>query len=478
MSKCFYDDSNEKSILHYAKKLVGKSIAEILEGTDKSVDIKNKGIIGTIIEEFYFGIMPNSSPLPDFEKVGIELKIIPLIQQRRKVAVKERTKVCSINYMKLVDEEWQTSHAKQKLNKILFIYYLYEKENIKNSSIKKVDLWELGKDSSELIIKDDWLRVKQRVVDGYAHELSEKEFHLLSASRSGSGGRDANGILKDLVEQPNQSFQAKALKRAFSLKQSFTNQIWDALNRVKFESVLDSLDIKDINDFESTILSALHKYRGKTILELSQIFEIKIGNGKNQVATVLKKMIGFKSVTSKIKEFEQLGILVKSIKLRREDKMPLEAISFATMKLQEFIEEEWEESTFKSYISKILFIPVYHDGEGLNEKYLASAFFWTPSHVEEQKIYKEWKMYQEEVLSGACRVTQIQNSSKKGYKEVSSLSKESQTESIHMRPHGKDSSDRDEDSLGNSIVKQCFWLNKKFIQSLILNSQKISIDKK
>lgn len=140
MSKLLYDDSSEISILKYAKKLVGKTITQILEGSSKKVDIKNKGIIGTIIEEFYFGIKPNNSPLPDFEKVGVELKIIPLIKQTRKIAVKERTKVCSINYVKLIDEEWQTSHAKTKLNKILFIYYLYDKENIEASCVKKVDL--------------------------------------------------------------------------------------------------------------------------------------------------------------------------------------------------------------------------------------------------------------------------------------------------------------------------------------------------
>lgn len=467
MGEYLYDESNEISIVKYANKLVGKTVSEILEDTTKKVDIKNKGIIGTIIEEFYFNIMPNNSPLPDFEKVGIELKIIPLIQQKRKIAVKERTKVCSINYEKLINEEWQTSHAKTKLNKILFIYYLYDKDNIEASCVKKVNLWKLGEDKSEMIIEDDWLRAKQKVVDGYAHELSEKEFKVLATSRSGSGGKDKNGILKDLVNQPNTFFEAKALKRAFSLKQSFTNQIWDELNRVKFESILDSLKIENMKDFEYKILSALHKYEGKSILELSQIFDIKIANGKNQVATILKKMIGFKNVSSKIKEFEQLGILVKSVKLRREDNILLEAISFPTMKLQEFAQESWEESTFKSYITKILFIPVYHDGKGLEEKYLASAFFWTPSKEEETQIHDEWKMYQNEVKIGACKVKRIKNSSKKGYKEVSALSKESQTQIIHMRPHGKDSTDRDEDTFGNSIVKQCFWLNKKFVHKLI-----------
>lgn len=466
-----YNNANLESILNYAEGLVGKKISDILDKDNQNIEIKNKGIIGNIIETSYFKIKQNSSPLPDFEKVGVELKIIPLTQQINKIAVKERTKICSINYQTLINEVWENSHAREKLNKILFIYYLYDKENIKNSLIKKIDLWELSKDKSEIIIQDDWLKAKQKILNGYAHELSEKNFKILSPARSGSGGVDKNGQKKDLVSQPNTKYQEKALKRAFTLKQSFTNQMWNELNAVKYESILEILNITDMNEFEKKILNALHQYEGKSIIEISKSFDIKVGKGKNQIATIIKKAIGFKNVNSKIKEFEQLGVLVKTIKVRKKDNMPFEDISFATMKLQEFEQEKYDSSVFKEYIQKILFIPVYHEKETLQEKYLGYAFFWSPSQEEETTIKEEWQNYQNEVLSGACKISQVVNNSKKGYKEVSSLSKASQTSIIHMRPHGKDSNDRDSDSLGNSIVKQCFWLNKKFVQKLINNSR-------
>jgi len=470
VSSFIYDNSDINSVLKYAKKLQGKKISQIINEKFKNIDIKNKGIIGNVIEECYFGIKQNSSMLPDFQKIGVELKIIPLIKHSKKIAVKERTKVCSINYITLAKEDWENSHAKNKLNKILFIYYLYDKKDIKNSIIKKVDLWELAKDKSELIILDDWLKVKQKVVNGYAHLLSEKEFCILSPSRSGSGGVDKYGQKKDLVPQPNQIYEKKALKRAFSLKQSFTNQIWNELNNVKYESILEILNISEIDDFELKIIQQLNKYNEKSISELSSLFDIKIPNGKNQVATIIKKTIGFKSVNSKIKEFEQLGIVVKTIKLRRKDCMPLEAISFPTMKLKEFEKECYENSTFRRYIEKILFIPIYSDSKLLDENYLGKAFFWTASQDEDTIIKKEWKLYQKKVLNGACKVTKVKNRSKKGYKEVSDLPKESDTKMIHLRPHGRDSNDRDFDSLGNTIVKQCFWLNKKFIQKLVIKS--------
>jgi len=468
-----YDNLNITSILKYANKLVGKTINNIIISSPyKNIyKTKDKGNIGKIIEKHWFDIEPNNSPEPDFDKVGVELKIIPLIQQRTKIAVKERTKICSIDYKKLVCETWNKSHAKEKLNKVLFIYYLYDKDNIKNSLIKKIDLWELNQGNNEFIIKYDWLKVQQKVKDGYAHELSEGLCKVLAPARSGSGGKDKNGKLKDLVIQPIQKYSNDALKRSFSLKQSFTNQRWNELNKkIKYESIIDSLNINEFDNFENIILENINKYEGKSIQELSDIFSLNISSrSKNQIATIIKKSIGFKSVKSNIKEFEQLGIMVKTIKVRKNDNYPFEAISFQTMKLQELIEETWEESTFKEYINKILFVPVYSDNKDstLEEKYIGKSFFWSPSIKEESIIEKEWNQYKSEVANGQCKIHKVIINSKKGFKEVSELSKESETSKIHMRPHGRDSNDRDKDSFGNSIVKQCFWLNKSFIQKLL-----------
>ncbi len=468
-----YDNSNITSIVNYANKLVGKTIDDILVDSSQKdeLNIKNKGIIGTIIEEYWFGIKPNSSSLPDFDKVGVELKIIPLIQQKTKISVKERTKICSINYKKLILETWDKSHAKKKLNKILFIYYLYDKENIKKSLIKKIDLWELSQGNNEVIIKHDWINIQNRVKEGYAHKLSESLCKVLAPTRSGSGGYDKNGNLKDLVIQPIQIYSIDALKRSFTLKQSFTNQRWNELNKqIRYESIIDSLNIDKFDKFEDAILENINKYEGKSIQELSNIFSLDIKNrSKNQIATIIKKSIGFKSIKSNIKEFEQLGIILKTIKIKRSNNYPFEAISFPSMKLQELILENWENSTFKEYINKILFVPVYSDNKksSLDKKYLGKSFFWSPSVEEENTIKKEWEQYKSEVANGQCKIHLVTVVSKKGFKEVSDLSKESKTSIIHMRPHGRDSNDRDEDGLGNSIVKQSFWLNKGFIQKLL-----------
>ena len=162
--------------------------------------------------------------------------------------------------------------------------------------------------------------------------------------------------------------------------------------------------------------------------------------------------------------------IVKTINVREKDNKPFEAISFPAMRLNEFVnEKDWSDSILREYLNKILFIPVVKKNKNskIDEKYLGKSFFWEPSAKEEKIIRNEWLQYKKEVLDGRCKIVKIPAKNKKGYIEVSKLSKESQTEIIHMRPHGRDSNDRDEDYLGNSIVKQCFWLNKLFVKKLI-----------
>jgi DNA mismatch repair protein MutH len=477
------------SILKRASESIGLTIREICDSSSvdiKELNIKNKGNIGNLIEEHWFSIKNNNSPLPDFAEAGIELKVIPLAKNKdNSYFVKERTKICSIDYHKLIDEKWDDSHAKIKINKILFMYYFYDKADILNSTIKKIDLFEL-KGNDALVISNDWNSVHNYVKEGKAHELSETISSVLAASRSGSGGTDKYGVLKDLVSQPIKTFEDKALKRAFSLKQSFTNQRWNEINKKKYESILETLHISNGN-FEKEIILKLKLLEDLTLGEVAKKFDINVPNGKNAAATIIKKSIGFKNVNSRIKEFEQLGIQVKTISTRKSDFKPWEAVSFPTFKLKELVKEQWDEGideeegltwercSFKEEINRILFIPILkNEKEGVptDEKVIGKAFFWSPSSTELEIIKKEWENYIDEINNGKVEVTR--KPIKNGYKEISKLSKESDTKVIHIRPHSKDRKDRDEDHLGNSIVKQSFWLNKNFLQKLLKNNYNIS----
>ena len=151
------------------------------------------------------------------------------------MTIKERTKVCSINYRKLIEEKWPSSHAKIKLNKILFVFYEYNKQQPIHSKIVDYVIFNL-ENSDEPLIKSDWERTKKNVEEGNAHLLSESQNVILAASRSGAGKLPEN----KWPNQPNQTKSKKARQRAFSLKPSFTRTIWYEINnKGSLDRILD-----------------------------------------------------------------------------------------------------------------------------------------------------------------------------------------------------------------------------------------------
>ena len=319
----------------------------------------------------------------------------------------------------------------------------------------------------ETIIRQDWEKIKKKVYNGQAHLISESDSRILAACRTGKGGVNRFGIQNDIVGQPN-NIKEGALRRAFSLKQSFTKQRWLQIhNKVQFESIIQSLTLSDRKDFEKAILERLDKTQGMTLGEFAHKFKIDTPKGKNAAATIIKKALGFKNVNSRIKEFEQSGIEVRIIPIRTSDKKPWEAASFPAFKLKELTEEIWDESSLYECIDRILFIPIHREEKKtpLNDRVLGKAFFWSPTEKEWNTIKKEWQMYQEEIKAGKCKPTKVKSGN--SYKERTGLTKESSTKIIHIRPHATNREDRDEDPLGNSVVKQSFWLNKDFVHDLI-----------
>ena len=86
-----YDDSDLDSILKYAAKLTGRTLNEILGEESGFIGGKRtKGYFGQLIESGYFFIDNNSLPLPDFQKVGMELKVSPMKETRDGLVSKER----------------------------------------------------------------------------------------------------------------------------------------------------------------------------------------------------------------------------------------------------------------------------------------------------------------------------------------------------------------------------------------------------
>jgi len=459
---------NAEAVINQAKSLKGKTLREIIPAGYK-LNKRNKGAVGNLIESYGFGIPNNSLAEPDFFEAGIELKVLPLVRKKNGFGIKERTKVCAINYQTLPDETWENSHARAKLEKVLFVFYHYN-ENALDSKVLDCELFELGSD--EDVLEKDWWNVVECVRAGRAHELSESMSHYLAASRSGSGGTDKYGNARDLTYQ-YQKQEPKALRRAFSLKPSFTTQIYQEFTKKKkfssLEGVNFDLGLAGIVDF------ALHKlwaFQGMTLVEFAVATGLKLNKGKANAAQLIRTALGLKGSHKNVREFARLGLSFKVVPVHTESKKPFEAMSFPYTRFLDIVHYDFMDVGLLDDLSNLIIIPLERTnrkdrGEG---ERIGKAFFWTPDNTEIDLIEKEYNEYQKVLAKVSAEILENANIRKAQEIWLRDWIQASDTQIVHMRPHARDSNDLDPSLPELGVCKYSFWLNQTFLQRIVNNA--------
>jgi DNA mismatch repair protein MutH len=217
------DFKDEKELINYAKKLEGLRFSEIsslIGKLDEGYRKHTKGVAAKVIETDYFGIPTNSSEAPDFEYLGIELKVSPLryIERLKLYTTKERNVLKMVDYKEIANnEKWTQTKIQKKLNRILFVLYVHDNSlNAWDWRVVKVFIWSPSNRQNELI-QNDYEIMRQNVLAG--NNLREGE-HIFFATCPKHGG----GYLKDsplesprssLAEHPVMKF---AEKRGYCIK--------------------------------------------------------------------------------------------------------------------------------------------------------------------------------------------------------------------------------------------------------------------
>ena len=112
--------------------------------------------------------------------------------------------------MDIVDEDFYDSNVWAKIENILLIYYLWESEIEDRLDYFINFIYMLSPKGEDLnIIINDYYKIREKVADGKAHELSEGDTLYLGAATKASSS-------KDRTKQPYSDIPAKP--RAFSLK--------------------------------------------------------------------------------------------------------------------------------------------------------------------------------------------------------------------------------------------------------------------
>ena len=215
--KLAYNPKDKKSVLDYAKQLKGKTLREVCNSDILKHKYSGKGNFGQVLEKFYFGYEPNSKAEADFFEAGMELKSTPLKRLKNgEYRSKERLVLNIINYLEVVNQQFETSDFWKKNATLLLIFYLHQANyDLLDYVIKLVDAWNYPTTDLE-IIKKDWRLIKQKIEDGKAHELSEGDTFYLGACTKGANASSTRN-------QPFSNVPAK--QRAYSLKQGYVNHI-------------------------------------------------------------------------------------------------------------------------------------------------------------------------------------------------------------------------------------------------------------
>lgn len=456
-------NASVEEILERVRSLKGRFLREVLP-SDVIIDKRNKGSVGNLIEHYGFGIENNSIAGPDFVKSEIELKVLPLKKTSKGLIIKERTKVCSINYKSLPLESWSSSHARLKLRSILFIFYIHEDDAL-DSLIKDYFLFEIGTDEGAL--RADWEKTVSFVRQGKAHLLSEGLTNYLAPSRSGLGGLDSEGRPRDLVPQ-FEDVEPLALRRAFSLKPYYTTSIFQERVLKKVFTPLSEIKFTGTEeDVVPFIIKKINGFKGVKLKEFARIHGLSMKKGKAKSAQLVRSALGLVGSHENVLEFNRLGIKFKTVPVHPKTLVPYEAMSFPVVPFIQVVREDFWNSDLIDQANNIIVIPLLRESrssQGEDEK-IGKAVYLNLDDEELELVREDYERYREfythlfdrfqsEGIDGALK-----------YWEENFI-RSSQTKIVHMRPHT--TKGNFDDSIGALLkVKHSFWFNKAFIHQKI-----------
>jgi DNA mismatch repair protein MutH len=438
MGKINYDKKSADSIYNYAKRLTGRSLAEVVQIPENAGNARSRGNLGSLIEKYFFEHIPPNIHLPDFEEAKLELKTTGLVKDSKgNFKAKERLVLTMINYNSLAKESWESSTLLNKCRLMLILFYFYQKDRPVIDFKFPIEpmLYQMPEEDLH-IIKRDWETIRQKVLEGRAHELSEGDTFYLGACRKGSGGED-----ETLQEQPFSSIKAKT--RAFSFKQTYLNTL---IAGHKNEAGLISRELSI--SIEEATKQKLNPYVGKTLNEIAD--DIGYEGLRNQAKSLKHDLLVriLSNGKSSVPELDKAGIEMKTITLNKSGK-PKEHMSFPSFKFLEIVNEKWSDSSFCEKLEKKFLLVIFQLGRD-NQERLVQARYWNMPYEDRNEAQKVWEDTKRRVALDARN-----------------LPKASENSIAHVRPKARNSHDKILTPQGDYHVKQCFWLNKDYLFKVI-----------
>ncbi|WP_416688333.1 MutH/Sau3AI family endonuclease [Candidatus Pseudothioglobus sp. Uisw_041] len=244
------ENSNKSEIVDYSKKFIGKSLRDIITKIQESnledqyysyrryfalkedrglmTDIERvcekasdkDNIFEELLDKYGFNIQSDSQSANHLVNNNIFLKKIPATMESKYIFL-NNLHLSSIDFYEIIDEIWENSSLYNELQNLLIV--VYEQPGY----LSPLDYRVIGVKSPNLIndlpdyllsqIKKDWELIRDKVKDGRAHFITDKQTKYLIAQND-------DRIINTKVRQPNNT--NKASPKIFCLKKEFVNLLF------------------------------------------------------------------------------------------------------------------------------------------------------------------------------------------------------------------------------------------------------------
>lgn len=448
-----------EDLISYSKEAEGEYLKDL--DNKNLIEKENKSIVGSVIEQSFFGYAANSKAEADFADIGVELKTTGIIKQKRgTLAAKERLVLNIINYMDEVHRSFFTSSMWTKNNKLLIFFYTYVRDSdgkadYPHFQIVKTILHEFNEIDLE-IIKQDWNIIQDKVRKGLAHELSEGDTNILGACTKGASS-------KSVREQPFSDIPAK--QRAYSLKQGYmTTLVRQYIKNEKLISFTSPEEIKR-HSIEDIIKSHFDKYIGQNEEEIAHNLGHNLSTAKNNMQLLISEILGIKGTSlRKIEEFAKLNIKFKTVVYEKSGNLK-ESMSFENLDFDGIYNIEWEESELKMKMESTQWLLVVFKRNEQGLRVLKGIKLW---HLPEGILNNEVKDMYDEIKRLLNEGIEIHLDKRGRY--MNNLPKTGFNGVSHVRPKGVN---REKSMItlpnGQRIPNQAFWFNAKYIKKITKN---------
>ncbi|MCG9574653.1 DNA mismatch repair endonuclease MutH [Vibrio tubiashii] len=212
------EPTTEQELLERAKSIAGVSFADLAEEAEIEVppDLRrDKGWVGQLLE-WHLGATAGSKPTQDFEKLGIELKTIPIGYSGKPL---ETTFVCVAPLIGVHGLTWETSHVRNKLSRVLWIPVEGEREiPLAERCVGSPLIWSPSIEEEQQL-KADWEELMELIVLGRVEQINARHGEVLQLRPKAANSR----VLTEAYGASGKPI--KTLPRGFYLRTQFTARI-------------------------------------------------------------------------------------------------------------------------------------------------------------------------------------------------------------------------------------------------------------